>query len=217
MPTFITYKKLVRAFSVLFFIAIFSAGNFAVYSQEIFLGQILRGDKVSIEVLEQEELNGTYIISSDGILEFPLVSDVIRAEGLSLNELAAKIKEGLEKDYFYQATVIVKPAEEGVVEEVSSKYEGGVVYVYGMVVSPGAIKIPEDEVLTVSKVIIRSGGFKDFANRKKVKLIRKSSVTGATKTIMVNLVNVLHKGKLEEDRAVQNGDIIVVPEKFFNF
>jgi protein involved in polysaccharide export with SLBB domain len=86
-----------------------------------------------------------------------------------------------------------------------------------MVGSPGVVKIPEGETLTVSKVIIMSGGFKDFANRKKVRLTRKSPIDGEAETKIVNVVDILHKGKLEEDIAVCDGDIIVVPEKFFNF
>ncbi len=222
MPTLIICKKIFRIVPALCLIIIFSAGIFTVYSQESINIRILRGDKLSIAVLEQEELNNNYTVDSSGQLEFPLITDPIYAEGLTCNELASQIKEELEKNYFYQATVIVKPVEEEEIEVVvpedkpeDKKQE--VVYVYGMVGSPGVIKIPEGETLTVSKVIIMSGGFKEFANRKSVRLTRKSPATGEAETTIVNVVNILHKGKLEEDIVVCDGDIIVVPEKFFNF
>ena len=97
------------------------------------------------------------------------------------------------------------------------KSKGGVIYVYGQVGSPGAVQLPENEILTVSKVIIRCGGFRDFANKTHVKLVRKNSASGKPKTMIVNLVRVIDKGKLDEDVVVKDGDYIVVPEKFFNF
>ena len=216
MSTLIACRRF-KIFLTLFLAAIFSVGVLSVYSQDAPSEQLLPGDKLTIKVLEQEELNGVYTVSSEGSLEFPLIDEAIEAEDLTHNELADKIKEELEKEYFYQATVIVKPFTEGDIDTMVSEVKGGVVYIYGMVNSPGVVQIPEDETLTVSKVIIRSGGFGDFANRKKVKLIRKSPVTGKAETTIVNVVNILHRGKLEEDRVVQSEDIIVVPEKFFNF
>jgi polysaccharide export outer membrane protein len=216
MPTFICFKSF-KIFLTLLLTGIFSVGSFSAHSQDEFSGTILRGDKLTITVLEQEELNGAYTVDSDGGLEFPLISEAIAAEGLTHNELAARLKQELEKEYFYQATVIVKTFEEKDVEAMASEEKEGFVYVYGMVGSPGVVKIPEGENLTVSKVIIMSGGFKDFANRKSVRLTRKSPGSGDAETTIVNVVNVLLKGKLEEDIAVRDGDIIVVPEKFFNF
>jgi polysaccharide export outer membrane protein len=178
---------------------------------------ITRGEKLTIKVLEQEDLNGTYTISSDGTLEFPLISEHIVAEGLTFEQLAVKIKEKLEEKYFYQATVNVYffTGEEAVFS--SRAPIGGVIYIYGSVNSTGAITIPENEVFTVSRAIIRSGGFRDFANKKRVKLIRKSQATGKPQVTYLNMVDIIDKGKLEKDIVVRDGDYIVVPEKFFNF
>jgi protein involved in polysaccharide export with SLBB domain len=112
MPTPIVCKKFFRIVPALCFVMVVSVCGLAVYSQELIDILILRGDKVTITVLEQEDLNGVYAVASDGRLEFPLVAEAIRAEGLTCNELAARLKQELEKDYFYQATVIVKPFEE---------------------------------------------------------------------------------------------------------
>lgn len=192
---------------------------FQVYpasAQEHF-SAIAPGEKLTITVVEQEDLDGVYAISSEGTLAFPLIDERLFVAGSTYEELALMLKERLEEKYFYVATVSVTPSTEKDVEEAAVEVNPGVVYVYGMVGSPGVVKIPEDETLTVGKVIIRSGGFKEFSNKKKVKLIRKSNESDGAQVTILNLVNIIDRGKLEEDVEVQDGDIIVVPEKFFNF
>jgi polysaccharide export outer membrane protein len=201
----------------LFILLVLLSISFICYAQPSKTKRILKGDRLTIKVLEQEDLNGAYTVYSDGVLEFPLIPKGIKAAGLTHEELATKIKEGLEEEYFYNATVIVTPYRKGDTSISRLKTKGGIVYVYGRVSREGVVKIPNDEVLTVSKVIIRSGGFKEFANRKKVKLIRRSAATGKSETTVLNMVNIIDKGQLEKDVPVQNGDIVVVPEQFFNF
>jgi len=188
-----------------------------IYAQETSPVTIAKGDKLTIKVLEQGDLNGAYSVSSDGTLEFPLITDRIKADGLTYDELAAQIKKKLEESYFYKATVNVSLFKGEEFGAESANQAGGVVYIYGMVGSPGAIRFPDDEILTVRKAIIRSGGFQNFANKRKVKLVRKSQVTGKSQIIILNMVDIIDKGKIEKDVALRDGDMIVVPEQFFNF
>jgi protein involved in polysaccharide export with SLBB domain len=58
----------------------------------------------------------------------------------------------------------------------------------------GALEIPSDEAFTVSRAILRAGGFADFANRKAVKLTRKNG-----DTLTVDVVKVLEKGQIDKD------------------
>lgn len=210
MKFYPTLRKTIILYSLICFLI------FPVYSQNSQKG-ILRGDKLTIKVMEQEDLNGNYTVNSDGAIEFPLINEHIPAEGLTHEELAAKIKEKLEEKYFYKATVTVQTFTGQDIFASSQAPVGGVIYIYGMVNSPGALTIPEDEVLTVGKVIIRCGGFKDFANKKAVKLVRKSQTGGKPQTIRLNMVEIIDKGRIDKDIAVRDGDLIVVPEKFFNF
>ncbi len=58
----------------------------------------------------------------------------------------------------------------------------------------GAIEIAVNENLTVGTAILRAGGFGDFANKKRVKLIRGED--GATKqTIELNMAEALDDRK----------------------
>ncbi|MFH1664974.1 MAG: polysaccharide biosynthesis/export family protein [Candidatus Omnitrophota bacterium] len=187
------------------------------FSEEEYKQKISEGDKVTIKVAEQQGLNGVYDVEADGKIEFPLIPERIEATGLTYSELAGKIKEKLEEKYFYHATVSVLPPVSGFVPHTSASSKGGTVYVSGLVARQGALKLPAGEEMTVSKVIIRSGGFLEFANKKNVKLIRRSPVTGKVETKELNMVDIIEKGKLDEDVEVRDGDTIVVPEQFFNF
>ena len=81
--------------------------------------------------------------------------------------------------------------------------------------NPGFVEIPINETFTLSKAILRAGGFGDFANRKKVQIIRKAE-TG-TKTILVNMENVFVKGHTEEDVTLEPEDFIIVPQRSINW
>jgi len=80
----------------------------------------------------------------------------------------------------------------------------------------GPIEIPPDERFTLSKAILKAGGFADFANKKKVKLIRKSA-TGPAQTTIVDLEAITVRGEVDKDIELLPDDTIVVPEKFVNF
>src|SRR5207245_3809616 len=113
-------------------------------------------------------------------------------------------KGALEKDYYYHATVILA------VDRVSEKSRGRV-YVYGSVKGQGPQEIPADESYTVSKAIIRAGGFGDFANKRKVKVTRKNG-----KDFTVDLKRVIEEGRNDEDMVLQPDDQIYVPQRFIN-
>lgn len=169
------------------------------------------GDSINFQVLEDKEdpdNNGeaqAIVVTDSGDIEIPYVGRY-PAAGKTCLELARQLKGELEKKYYYQATVIIS------VKSMTSK---GVIYVMGGVRSPGPMELPRDDVLTVSKAILRAGGFDDFADQKHVQVTRKASGTNAVFT--VNVSAVLDKSKIDQDRDTQPGDFIYVPEKTFRY
>jgi polysaccharide export outer membrane protein len=169
------------------------------------------GDTVDYQVLEDKmdpNENGDaqpIVVTDSGDIEIPFVGRY-PAAGKTCLELARQLKGELEKKYYYQATVIIS------VKSMTSK---GVIYVMGGVRTPGPQELPRDEILTVSKAILRAGGFDDFADQKHVQVTRKESGTNAVFT--VNVSAVLDKSKVEQDRDAQPGDFIYVPEKTFRY
>jgi len=128
----------------------------------------------------------------------------VPAKGRTCRELAYAIKAALEKEYYYHATVILA------IERVSEKSRGRI-YVYGSVKGQGPQEIPADESYTVSKAIIRAGGFGDFANKRKVKVTRKNG-----QDFTIDLKRVIEEGRTDEDMVLQPDDQIYVPQRLIN-
>lgn len=82
------------------------------------------------------------------------------------------------------------------------------IYVIGKVTKPGAINLPSQEVLTVSKAISLAGGFDRFALQDGVQLVR----TGQVAPIDVRAILL---GKNLEDPVLRQGDTVYVPEAKF--
>ena len=167
------------------------------------------GDRLSFRIVEDRRDPIGLIVTESGEMEVPLIGRV-NAVNKTCKQLAREIKPLLEKDYFYQATVIIG------LDSIGTKSRGKI-YLTGQVRTQGGMDIQPDEVLTVSKAILKAGGLADFADKKKIKLIRKKpGDPNATTTTIVNLVEILEKGHIEKDVVVEPGDLIFVPERLFN-
>jgi len=138
----------------------------------------------------------------------PLVG-IVTVKGKTCKQIAFELKPKLEKEYFYHATVII-----GL--ETFSTHPLGKVYLMGQVQKQGAVEIPSNENLTVSQAILLVGGLADFADKRRVKLVRKKP-DGTTETTIVDLVEVLEKGHTDRDPHVQPEDTIIVPQRLINF
>jgi protein involved in polysaccharide export with SLBB domain len=170
---------------------------------------ILPGVTINVTVDEDHSLNRAYLIPNSGAIDYPPLGRIV-VEGLTPEELAQKIRESLEKDYFQKATVTVG------VEAVSIAGGGGVIYVIGNVNRPGPLLLPKDEKFTVTKAIIAAGNFATFANGGKVQLIRYNEA-GKKYVTYIDVDRIMKRGEFEKDLPVQNGDWIIVPEKLINF
>ncbi len=173
--------------------------------------QLRIGDKVSFSVKEDEKQPYSLVVTDSGELEVPYVGRVA-VGNRTCKQLAYSIKSMLEKEFYYQATVLIGLDSEG-----RGAVSRGVCYLIGQVRNPGPQAIPADEVLTVSKAIMRAGGFTQYSNKRKVKLMRAGQTRGEKGTIEVDMVEVLEKGHRERDPEIGPEDIITVPEKFWNF
>src|SRR3954470_11140511 len=150
-------------------------------------------DYVSFRVVEDRDNESQHLrVNDNGELEVPYVG-LVPASGRTCKEVAYAVKGALEKEYYWpgHATVIMA------VDRVS-KESRGKVYVYGSVKMQGPQEIPADESYTVSKALIRAGGFGDFANKRKVKLTRKGG-----QDVVVDLKRVIEEGHSEEDVVLQ--------------
>lgn len=169
--------------------------------------KLLPGDSISF-LIKEDRTNAplSLTVAESSELEIPYIGRVSVA-GRTCKQLAEEVKALLEKDYYHRATVTI-----GINQR--TKVLGNV-YVFGPVRQPGQIPIPSGETFTAGKAIVRAGGFMDFANKKEVKVVRKTD-TGS-KTFKVNMVNVLEKGMAEQDLPLAAEDFVIVPTSRFNF
>ena len=94
----------------------------------------------------------------------------------------------------------------------------GRIYVWGQVRNQGPVEMLVSESMTAGKAILRAGGFGDFANKKKVKVVRGSEAPGGvTRTFELNMVDILENGKPEKDIILEPDDFIIVPARLVNF
>ena len=166
------------------------------------------GDRVSLQILEDRDVPRSLVVADSGELDVPYIGRVPAADKTS-KQLADELKTQLEKEYYHRATVVISL-------DLANKLLGRV-YVWGQVRNQGPIDVAVNENLTAGKAILRAGGFADFANKKRVKVVRGSGADSAAKrTFELNMVDILEKGKPENDVVLQPDDFIIVPSRLIN-
>ncbi|MGE9292451.1 MAG: SLBB domain-containing protein [Puniceicoccales bacterium] len=161
------------------------------------------GDKLSYMVAEDREPANIVLVDEDGKIDVPLIGKV-PAAGLTSRQLAQKVSDALEVDYYYKATVHIS--------EYKDLSNRGQIFLLGQVVRQGAMTIPPGEVLTVSKAILRAGGFTQNADPTRVSLIRQNGPEGKEVKTEINVARILETGRLEDDLIVQSDDFIFVAQ-----
>lgn len=152
------------------------------------------GDKLRIEVYREPQLSQSVEVRPDGKITLPLVGD-IAAAGFTAIELASTLTEKL-REYVTTPVVTVIVAEA----------TPPVFYVMGEVNSPGAQPIRSQ--ISVLQALAMAGGFKEFANTKKIQILRRDA-SGQQQTIRFNYKDaVAGRG---EPIFLKPGDTIVVP------
>lgn len=162
------------------------------------------GDRILYRVIEDEDPPHTLLITDSGDVEVPYLG-LVHATGRTCKDLAREIKGLLERKLYYKATVMISA------EAINRARVLGKVYVTGQVRNSGSFDIPAGETLTVSRAILSAGGFSDYSDKRNVRLIRRRGAD--TQTRIINVQQIWSSGKLDEDVAVQPGDLIVVPER----
>jgi polysaccharide export outer membrane protein len=169
------------------------------------------GDKISFQIIEDRDAPKSLLVTDSGELDVPYVGRVT-ATDKTCKQLAADLKAKLESDYYYRATVILSL-------DAANRFLGRI-YVWGQVRNQGPIDIAVNENLTAGKAILRAGGFGDFANKRKVRVVRAGGPSGdatGKQTFDLNMVDILESGKTEKDIVLQPDDFIIVPSRLINF
>ncbi len=153
-------------------------------------------DVLYIHVWKEEALTRTVPVRMDGKISLPLVQE-IKAAGLTPLQLKEVLLRKL-KEFIENPIVSVT-----VMEANSFK-----VYVTGLVKSPGVYRLRSDT--TVVQIISQAGGFTEWANPKKIVVVRKE-VDGREKRIAVNYKKIMNGSNTSSNVILKSGDTIIVP------
>ncbi len=152
-------------------------------------------DVLYIHVWKEEAFTRTVPVRPDGKISLPLIEE-IPVSGMTPLQLKEMLVERL-KEFIESPTVSV------IVTEINSLK----VYVSGQVKGQGIYPLKGETHL--AEVLIMAGGFTEWANQKKILIIRKEK--GKESRMTVNYKKFIKDGDSKSNVLLKPGDIIVVP------
>jgi len=152
-------------------------------------------DVLDISVWKETELTRVVPVRPDGKISLPLLNDV-QAAGLTPTQLAAEITTNLKH-------FVTDPQVTVIVSQINSQR----VYILGEAARPGAY--PMLPGMTVLQALSSAGGFTQFANMKKIYVLRGSG--GKQEKFPFNYKDVIGGKHTEQNIELKAGDQIVVP------
>jgi polysaccharide biosynthesis/export protein len=150
-------------------------------------------DILLVRVWNSPQVSGQVTVRPDGKITLQLLGEV-QAAGLTPEALTQSIYEGVSKFETHdksEVTVEVRQVN-------SRKY-----FIQGEVMRSGAF--PLLLPTTVLEALVNAGGFREFANTKKIIII------SGGQQYYFNYKEVIHGRKMEQNRLLQPGDQIIVP------
>lgn len=148
-------------------------------------------DVLYVSVWREPDFTRPVAVRPDGKITMPLIGD-LQAAGLTPERLGDQLKQALSEQ-------IIKPEVTVSVTQVNSKKY----YITGEVNHPGMF--PLVVPTRVFDALSGAGGFRDFANLKRIVVVR-----GNTR-IKFNYKEVLSGKKLDQNIFLETGDTIIVP------
>jgi polysaccharide export outer membrane protein len=170
-------------------------------------------DLIEISVFEEEKLNKTVRVSSQGNISLPLLG-ILRVKDLTANELEKEIRDLLAEKYFQNPNVSVFIKE----------YRSQRISVMGAVDKPGVFDVTGQK--TILDMLAMAGGLKGGSDNEAGQLLflirpprpeeetskgKKDSDEQTPKTFMIDLEELLIKGDLTLNLPLTHGDVINIP------
>ena len=152
-------------------------------------------DVLAIVFWREKDLSTDTAVRPDGMITVPLLNDV-HAAGLSPDQLRERIQTGASK-FVEDPTVTV------VVKAINSRK----VFITGLVSKPG--QYPLAGPTSVMQLIAMAGGLQEYANSKKILIMRTEGGEQVAKPF--NYQDVLNRKNLKQNIDLLPGDTVIVP------
>lgn len=160
------------------------------------------GDVLDIFVWQNPDLSQRAVpVRPDGRISTPLIPNIVAA-GKTPVALAQDMDKALSAYIRSPRVTVIVSRAIGVLSQVQ---------IIGQVNRPESI--PYHEGMTVLDAVLAAGGLTPYAAGNRAKLERK--VGGRLETMPIKLSNLINKGDLSQNLALQPGDVLVVPESLF--
>jgi polysaccharide biosynthesis/export protein len=157
-------------------------------------------DLIRVVIFQEPDLEREVRITQEHTITLPLLGS-IDVKGKTVRQAEEIIRARYDKDYLVNPQVNLTVLE----------YVESTVQVVGAVNSPGAVRFPPEQKLTLVEAIARAGGHARIADLRKVRLTRVKA-DGQSESFTVN-VDELMKGGSDEQWVLTKGDVIFVPER----
>ncbi|MEO0055373.1 MAG: hypothetical protein RLZZ50_1320 [Verrucomicrobiota bacterium] len=167
------------------------------------------GDRLRYQVVEDGDAPVELAISNTGMIDIPYHGSM-KAAGRLLPDLVESIRVELEKKFYLTATIRME-----VLAFSQGAVNRGRVHLAGQVRRVGPIEIDLSEKPTLGQTILAAGGLADFADSRNVRIVRRDGAE--TRTIVVDLREVLNRGRIDKDVQLQDGDFVIVDERMVNW
>ena len=152
-------------------------------------------DVLSIVFWKDKDMSAEAQVRPDGRIALPLINEVVAA-GLTPEQLRAKITEESKK-YMEDASITV------VVRQINSRKA----FITGEINKPGTY--PLTSPTTVMQLIAMAGGLREYANGKKIVIMR--SEYGKPQRLPFNYNDIIDGKNLQQNIELKPGDTVVVP------
>lgn len=160
------------------------------------------GDVLRIAVWQNPDLTVELPVRPDGRISVPLIEDVV-AVGKTPTALARELEIKLAK-------FVTKPIVTVMPREFYGPYAAQV-RVIGEAVQPRAL--PYRSNMTVLDAIIAVGGLTKYAAGNRTTLVRITD--NIQQTYAVHLDDLIKDGKINDNVALEPGDILIIPQSYF--
>ena len=160
-----------------------------------------RDDVIQIDVRNQPEFTGPFVIGFDGRIQYNYLGDIPIA-GMTKYE----VQQVMEK-------LLTRYVRVPVVSVTILAYNSKVVYVIGEVGRPGKY-IMRGDAIKLREAILAAGLPTPIAALSRVHVIKPDLTNPRVRK--VNLKRILYKGKLKDDVDLFPGEIVVVPSTFMS-
>lgn len=186
--------------------AIIAAFLLAAFPQFAAAYTISPGDRLQVDVLEDDSLSRAVLVLPDGTVNFPGAGSV-RVGGTTPSAAGEVLATRLAPQFANKPSVYVSVA--GLAPESDrNKDKLRNVYVMGEIGKPGIVET--EKRITLLQAIAQAGGFTRFAATKRVELHRVDPGTGGEQ---VYIFNYKKRSGISGSTPLIEGDVIVVPER----